>query len=170
MRVFAIDPGYGRCGVAVLERTGAKDSLIYSACIETSAENSFEERLSIVARECERLIEVHSPGSIALEKLFFSKNRTTAMKVAEVRGAILALAGSRQLGINEYAPSEVKSAVAGYGAADKKQIARMIHLLVKIDKLIRHDDEYDAIAIGLTHLASARSRALSSTERSKAVE
>lgn len=156
MKVLAIDPGYGRCGVAVLERIGGKDVLHYSNCIETSAETAFEERLSQVFEECERLVRMHAPDCLAIEKLFFSANRVTAMKVAEVRGAILSLAGSRALSVHEYTPGEVKSATAGHGGADKKTMARMIRLLVKIEKPIRHDDEYDAIAIGLTHLASAR--------------
>jgi len=160
MKVLGIDPGYGRCGVAVLERTDGTDTLLYSECIETSSELPFEERLAIVAAACSQLIQTHAPEHIALEKLFFGKNRTTGMRVAEVRGAILALAGAAGIAVAEYAPNEVKSATTGYGSADKKQVAKMIHALVKIGKVIRHDDEYDAIAIGITHLACARARAL----------
>ena len=156
MKVLGIDPGYGRCGVAILERANGKDILHYSECIETSPHMDFTERLSIVANRCEELIAEHAPDCIAMEKLFFAKSRTTGLKVAEVRGAILALAGGSSLSVFEYAPSEVKSAAAGYGSADKKQVIKMLHALVKIEKAIRHDDEYDAIAVGLTHLASAR--------------
>jgi len=78
------------------------------------------------------------------------------MRVAEVRGAILSLAGSVALPVFEYSPGEVKSAAGGSGSADKTQVAKMLHALVKIDKIIRHDDEYDAIAIGVTHLARSR--------------
>lgn len=157
MRVLAIDPGYGRCGVAIVQRDGIKDVLIYSDCIETSAETEFTERLNAVVRACERLVELHAPDCIAMEKLFFSKNQKTAMRVAEVRGALLSLAGSTAIPVFEYSPGEVKSAAAGSGSADKAQVAKMLHALVKIDKAIRHDDEYDAIAIGVTHLALARS-------------
>lgn len=160
MKVLAIDPGFGRCGVALLEREGGKDRLIYSNCIETSSELLFEERLAVVAEECGRLMREHAPETVALEKLFFSKNRTTAMKVAEVRGAILALAGAFSIEVAEYGPGEVKSATTGYGAADKKQVMQMVRALVKIEHAIRHDDEYDAIAIGITHLACAGSRSL----------
>lgn len=156
MKVLAIDPGYGRCGIAVLERAGSKDVLLYSACVETSATMEFTERLNEVVQECIRALEAHSPDCIAMEKLFFSANQKTAMKVAEVRGAILSLAGSSSLKVFEYTPGQVKSAAAGWGGADKKAVATMLHALVKIDKVIRHDDEYDAIAVGVTHLAHAQ--------------
>jgi crossover junction endodeoxyribonuclease RuvC len=78
------------------------------------------------------------------------------MRVAEVRGAILAIAGAASVPVHEYTPGEIKSAVAGSGNANKAQVATMVRALVKIPRPVRLDDEYDAIAIGLTHLASAR--------------
>ncbi len=156
MKVLAIDPGYGRCGVAVVEKQNGKDVLLYSDCIETAAATEFAERLNTVAQECSRLLAHHKPDCVAMEKLYFSNNQKTAMRVAEVRGAILAIAGAAGARVFEYTPGEIKSAAAGHGAADKKQIIKMLHALVKIDKVVRLDDEYDAIAIGITHLASAR--------------
>lgn len=156
MRVLAIDPGYGRCGIAVLERTGSHDTLIDSTCIETATGLDFTDRLRTIVEGVESMLTRHAPHTLALEKLYFKANRTTAMRVAEVRGAILSSAAAAGLDIFEYGPGEVKVAVAGDGRADKKQIARMIHMLVKIDRPIRLDDEYDAIAIGLTHLARSR--------------
>ena len=155
MRVLAIDPGYGRCGIALIEREGAHDTLRYSTCIETSPTLDFTERLRMIIDHVERVMLNHAPEALAIEKLYFKANRTTAMRVAEVRGAILAAAGARNMTIHEYGPGEVKVAIAGDGRADKKQMARMIHLLMKIEG-VRIDDEYDAIAIGLTHLARAR--------------
>lgn len=154
MKVLAIDPGYGRCGVAIVERAGTKDVVLYSDCIETSATMDFTERLNTVAAECRRLLGVYKPECVAMEKLYFAKSRTTGLKVAEVRGAILAIAGEASIAVFEYSPSEVKSAAAGFGGADKKQVIKMLHALVDIKKNIRHDDEYDAIAVGVTHLAS----------------
>jgi len=156
MRVLAIDPGYGRCGIAIVERSDGKDVLIYSDCIETLSTTDFPERLSTVAQECRRVLGIYKPSCVAMEKLYFGKSRTTGLKVAEVRGAILALAGEAGLSVFEYSPSEVKSAAAGHGGADKKQVIKMIHALVKITKPVRLDDEYDAIAVGITHLASHR--------------
>ncbi|MDO8514457.1 MAG: crossover junction endodeoxyribonuclease RuvC [bacterium] len=157
MKVLAIDPGYGRCGVAVVEKGGGgKEVLLYSECIETSAKMDFPARLAVVVDECARLIKKHSPDCVALEKLYFQNNQKTAMRVAEVRGALIGAASNAGLKVFEYTPGEVKSAAAGWGGADKKALAQMLHALVNIEKKIERDDEYDAIAIAVTHLARAR--------------
>ncbi|MDP2648652.1 MAG: crossover junction endodeoxyribonuclease RuvC [Patescibacteria group bacterium] len=157
MKVLAIDPGYGRCGVAVVEKNGGgREVVLYSDCIETSPKTEFVERLAQVAGECARLLRLHSPDCVALEKLYFQNNQKTAMQVSEVRGALINTASEFGLAVFEYTPGEVKSAVAGSGRADKRSLAKMLHTLVSIEKEITHDDEYDAIAIGITHLARAR--------------
>lgn len=156
MRVLAIDPGYGRCGVALLEKVDGKAVWIYSDCIETSAKDAFPERLAAVASACAILVKKHKPDALAMERLFFNSNQKTAMHVAEVRGAILHVAATAELPSFEYTPGQVKSATTGYGKADKKQVTSMLHMLLKIEKEVQHDDEYDAIAVGVTHLAHAR--------------
>lgn len=153
MKVLAIDPGYGRCGMAVVERVGSKDVLLFSTCVETSSTTEFGERLRAVVDECDRLIAKYSPDSLAMEKLYFNVNQKTAMRVAEVRGALLSAAAKAALKVHEYTPGEVKSAAAGWGGADKQTVARMLNTLMKIEHAIKHDDEYDAIAVGVTHLA-----------------
>lgn len=142
--------------MAILERVGTKDILLFSTCVETDPKADFSVRLHEVVSVCEALLAAHTPDHVAMEKLFFKANRTTAMKVAEVRGALLNAAAAAAIPVSEYSPAEVKSATAGWGKADKKQIATMLHVLVKIDAQIKHDDEYDAIAVGVTHLAHAR--------------
>lgn len=156
MKILAIDPGYGRCGVAILERVNNKDILLHSDCIETSSKDEFPSRLATIMRECEILFDDHSPEEVILEKLFFKTNQKTAMHVAEVRGAIIAAAAMRNIPIHEYTPPQIKSAIAGWGGADKKQIITMVRMLLPITKTIKHDDEYDAIAVGLTHLAISK--------------
>ncbi|MBI5456239.1 crossover junction endodeoxyribonuclease RuvC [Candidatus Kaiserbacteria bacterium] len=156
MKVLAIDPGYGRCGFAIVEKEKGKETLLYSECVETPKTQDFPERLATVVAACTRLIEKHHPNAVAIEKLYFTKNQKTAMHVAEVRGALIATAAGAKLPVSEYTPGQVKSAVAGWGNADKTSVAQMLHALVRIEKKILHDDEYDAIAIGLTHLAHAR--------------
>jgi crossover junction endodeoxyribonuclease RuvC len=156
MKVLAIDPGFGRCGIAVLSRSGGKDDLLYSDCIETPATNDFNERLLRVVTECARIARAYEPDAMALEKLYFQKNQKTAMHVAEVRGALINTAAELGIPLSEYTPGEVKVAATGWGNADKAAVARMVHTLLKIDKKIEHDDEYDAIAIGITHLARSR--------------
>ncbi len=159
MRVLGIDPGYGRCGMAIVERgANGNDLLVYSDCVETSPKSQFTERLGIVADECARLIEKFAPDEVALEKLFFSGNQKTAMHVAEARGALIQVATSHGIKVSEYTPSQIKNAAGGWGSADKQQVIKMLHLLIKIEKKIRHDDEYDAIAVGVTHLAFCGSR------------
>jgi crossover junction endodeoxyribonuclease RuvC len=156
MRVLAIDPGYGRCGVAVVERGTLGERLLHSECIETSAKTAFPERLRAVTAVISRLLVHHEPDAVALEKLYFQKNQKTAMRVAEVRGALIETAARFGVEVCEYTPGQVKSAAAGSGCADKQAVAVMVRALLKIDKQIQHDDEYDAIAIGITHLAYAR--------------
>lgn len=155
MKILAIDPGFGRCGVAVLEKQNGKEVLLYSECIVTSAKTTFPERLGVVISDCEAVLQKYSPDCVVLEKLFFATNQKTAMQVSEVRGALINMATRHGVKLAEYTPMQVKSAL-GYGKADKKQVAKMLHMLVKIDKPIKHDDEYDAIAVGVTHLAHAR--------------
>ncbi len=156
MIILAIDPGFGRCGVAVLEKKKGKETLLYSDCIETSPKASFPERLLQVAQECARLIQTYSPEALAMEKLFFTANQKTAMQVSEARGAIITEAARAGIPVFEYTPNQIKGAVSGFGGADKKQIATMLHMLVVIEKTIKRDDEYDAIAVGVTHLAHSR--------------
>lgn len=156
MRVLAIDPGYGRCGIAIVEKSGGKDAVLFSSCIETPASQEYTERLRTVIEAIERTIAAHSPDALAMERLFFTNNQKTAMRVAEVRGAILSLAAAAGLTAHEYGPGEIKVATTGDGRADKKQVAAMVKLLVTMPTPVRLDDEYDAIAIGLTHLARAR--------------
>lgn len=171
MKVLAIDPGYGRCGVAVVEKNSStpfdsaqgkslgasgREVLLYSNCIETDAAVDFPVRLAQVVDECARLIEKYAPDCLAMEKLYFQTNQKTAMRVAEVRGALINTAQGAGIEVFEYTPGEVKSAAAGSGAADKKAVARMLHALMKIEKDIEYDDEYDAIAIAVTHLSRIR--------------
>ena len=162
MRVLSIDPGYGRCGMAIVERGPAgKDILVHSECVETFATSEFAERLGAIIVRCGSLIEEFSPDEMAIEKLFFSGNQKTAMRVAEVRGALIQSATERGVAVSEYTPAQIKSAAGGWGGADKRQVITMLKMLMRIDKVIKHDDEYDAIAVGVTHLAMRGSRTTS---------
>jgi crossover junction endodeoxyribonuclease RuvC len=145
--------------MAIVERDSTgKDVLVFSECVETTAKSEFTERLAAVADECGRLIEKFAPDAMAIEKLFFSGNQKTAMHVAEVRGALIQSATARGLAVAEYTPAQIKNAAGGWGGADKQQVITMLGMLMKIDKQIKYDDEYDAIAVGVTHLAFMGSR------------
>ncbi len=155
MRVFGIDPGFGRCGVAVVEKSGSgKEILLYSDCIVTLDTGDFSARLGAIQSACRELIATWQPERVALEKLFFTKNAKTAMRVAEARGSLLAMVHENGLPVREYTPNEVKVAVTGSGRADKEQVASMVARLVAMRKIPKYDDEYDAIAVALTDLAS----------------
>lgn len=155
MKVLAFDPGYGRLGVAVAEKdTHNKEVLLYSDCIETNPKDEFIDRLKEIGDEVSRLIRTYSPDYVAVENLFFNTNQKTAMQVAEARGAILYLAAASGVLVCEYTPLQVKIAITGYGRSDKRQMIDMIHKLVTVDKEVRYDDEYDAIGVALTCLAS----------------
>lgn len=134
----------------------SREVLLYSDCIETSSKDPFADRLAVVADACTRIISEYAPDCVAMERLYFSANHKTAMQVAEVRGALINTAAVAGISVIEYTPAQIKSATAGFGGADKAAVARMIHTLLKIDKVIKYDDEYDAIAIGVTHLAHSR--------------
>ncbi len=154
MKILGIDPGYDKLGIAVVEKVeGEKEKLVYSACIKTTRGAPFNERLMQIAEIVEQTISAHSPAALAIEKLFFTSNQKTAMQVSEVRGLIIYLASKNNLQIFEYTPSQVKSTVAGSGNASKDQIINMVPRLIKINKEIKEDDEYDAIALALTCLA-----------------
>jgi crossover junction endodeoxyribonuclease RuvC len=157
MRVLGIDPGYGRCGVAVVEKSTGVESLLYSNCIETEVTLSFSERMREVANGVLGLISSYSPDVIAIEEVYFSKNQKTVLHVAEIRGMLLYLAVSNHIPVEEYNPLRIKVAMTGYGKATKDQVIQMIERLVKPEKTITHDDEYDAIAVALTHIAETRS-------------
>ncbi len=151
MRILAIDPGYDRLGMAVLEGTASKPELLWSDCV-TPEKGAPAGRLAHVSRAVTDAIMKYSPDALSIETLFFSVNKKTAIGVAEARGAILAAAGALSIPVKEYSPQQVKNAVTGHGGADKSAVARMLPLLLKLPEKKRTDDELDAIAIGITSL------------------
>jgi crossover junction endodeoxyribonuclease RuvC len=155
MKILAIDPGYERVGVAILEKvSGQKEILLFSECIQTDKKFEHSERLFQIKTELEKIIKKHKPKFLAIENLFFSKNQKTAMLVAEARGAILVTAKSHGLEVSEFTPNSIKVAVTGYGKSDKKTIINFLPKLIQINKKIKYDDEFDAIAIGITFFAT----------------
>lgn len=156
MRTLGIDPGYDRLGVAVVEKTNGNETLIYSDCVQTDKTLPFPERLRIVGDAIALAIADYKPNHVAVENVFFSTNRKTAMDVAAVRGLILYIAEKNNCEVFEYTPPQIKVAVAGSGRGTKKDIIAMVHHLVTFNKKKALDDEYDAIAVALTHSAIHR--------------
>jgi crossover junction endodeoxyribonuclease RuvC len=160
LKIVAFDPGFERLGAAVVEKAGGKEALVHSECIRTDAKTPFPDRLALLGKAAESLIKKHKPGAVALEKIYFEKNAKTAMQVAAVVGVLAYVAAKNGLPVYEYTPLEVKAATTGYGRSDKAAVAAMVFKLLGIKALPAGrqglDDELDAIAIGLTCLASAK--------------
>lgn len=151
-RVLAVDPGYDRLGISVLEGSPSAPTLIWSTCV-TPPTKVREERLAYIQQALHTAIQEYKPHFFALESLYFSTNKKTALGVAEARGTLLAEASRCGLPVIEIPPGSVKLAVTGNGRADKKAIMRMIPLLVSLPPKKRLDDEFDAIAVGIAGLA-----------------
>ncbi len=156
MRVLAVDPGYDRLGVAVMEKEGGQERLIHSTCILTDKQTTLPERIGELGLAFERLMQEFEPAQVAIETLFFNKNQKTAVAVAEARGVVIFLARKYGAFVREFGPSEVKVAVTGYGKSDKKAVMEMLPRLVKGLPEKALDDEYDAIAVAVTALAHYR--------------
>ncbi len=156
MIILGIDPGFDRVGIAVLKKERGTETLLYSACFTTDRTADFIDRLAAVGGEIGRVIEAHSPDTLAIENLFLSNNQKTAMRVAEARGAIIYEAARRGLSVHEYTPLQIKSALTGYGKATKDQVTFMAGKILTLDLSSKIDDECDAIAIALTHSATIR--------------
>jgi crossover junction endodeoxyribonuclease RuvC len=153
MRVISVDPGYDRIGVAVLELRNDKECLVYSSCIETDKKASLNDRVHFLGQEFEKLIIKYTPDTLGIETLFFNKNIKTALGVSQARGAIIYLAQTHNCVVREFGPQEIKIAVTGYGKSDKSSVIDMVKRLVPQSPQSALDDEYDAIAVGITCLA-----------------
>lgn len=151
MKILALDPGYDRCGIAVIERVqNNKEHIVSSSCFTTNKQDRFEQRLLDVSNNLRDWINTHTPDACALETLFFATNQKTAMHVAETRGALLLVATEMGVPVYEFTPKQVKIAVTGDGGASKQQVMMMLPKLISIQKTIKYDDEFDAIAVGVT--------------------
>ncbi len=153
MRVISVDPGYDRLGVAIMELDNGVEQIIYSACIETDKKQSLNDRLLFIGKEFTTLLETYQPDTLGIETLFFNKNVKTVMGVAQSRGVIIYLAQTANCTIYEFGPQMIKVAVTGYGKSDKAAIIDMVRRLVPSAPAKALDDEYDAIAVGITCLA-----------------
>lgn len=157
MRVIAIDPGYDRCGIAILEKEGnEKEKIVFSECFQTDKKTSLNQRIFSIGKRIEALIESYQPTYMAIEGLFFSKNTKTALQVSETRGVVIFQGVNKGLTLYEYTPNQIKVAVTGYGSARKEDVHRLVEKLISLDDKKYIDDEIDAIAVGLTFFASYR--------------
>jgi len=151
--VLGIDPGLSRCGYGVVEKKGHTTRAVAAGVIRTSPKTPLPQRLSEMQREFRLLIGEYRPQVVAVERVLFQVNVRTAMSVGQASGIAMAEAASAGCDVIEYSPNEIKSAVAGDGAADKSQMERMVQMILGIDKPLRPVDAADAIAVALCYLA-----------------
>jgi crossover junction endodeoxyribonuclease RuvC len=147
VKVLGIDPGTAALGYGIVERTGGRLREVDHGCLSTSADLPLPERLLAIHALVDELIALHEPDVVGVERLFFSRNVQTALGVGQARGVVLLAAAQHGVEVREATPSEVKSAITGYGAADKEQVARMVQLVLGMSERPRPDDAADALAI-----------------------
>ncbi len=156
LRIIGLDPGFGRLGYGIIERVGRDWELVIAGIIETTPKQAFVKRLMVLNTELTDLIKKYKPVGAAVEELFFAKNVTTGIKVAEARGVIILTLAQAKIPIKELTPLQVKQALTGYGRAEKRQVEYMVGHLLKLKPGKRlKDDAYDALAIALAAAGGA---------------
>ena len=149
MRVLGIDPGTAALGYGIVDSTAGRVREVDHGCLETSPDVTLPERLLAIHALVDELLASHRPDLLAVERLFFSRNVQTAFGVGQARGVVLLAAAQHGVPVREATPNEVKSAIAGYGAADKEQVQRMVQMVLGMSERPRPDDAADALAIAV---------------------
>ncbi len=151
MRILGIDPGYATVGFGILDYQGMQFQPVEYGAILTEAHTDFGERLAQIYEDMCFLLDKHRPQALSVEKLFFNTNKTTGILVAEARGVILLAAAQKGVPVYEYTPLQVKSAVVGYGKAEKMQVMDMTRRILHLAEIPRPDDAADALALAICH-------------------
>lgn len=149
MIVLGIDPGTAALGWGLIDQTAGRLRAVDHGCLVTSPDLPLGERLLAIHRHVTELIALHDPAVVAVERVFFSRNAQTAIAVGHARGVVLLAAAEAGRPVREATPNEVKSAIAGYGAADKQQVQRMVQIVLGMAALPTPDDAADALAIAV---------------------
>lgn len=159
MFVLGIDPGLSRCGYGCVEH-GRPPRAVAAGVIRTDPELERSVRLAELQHEIRGLIVEQDPDVVAIERVFFQQNVSTAMSVGQATGVVMAEAAVAGCDVVEYSPNEVKEAVAGWGGADKDEIGRMVQTLLGLSHVLEPADVSDAVAVALCHLARQPSAAV----------
>jgi crossover junction endodeoxyribonuclease RuvC len=145
--VLGIDPGTAALGYGIVERKAGRLREVDHGCLVTSPDLGLPDRLLAIHSLIDELLSLHQPHLLCIERLFFSRNVQTAFGVGQARGVVLLAAAQHGTPVREATPNEVKSAITGYGAADKEQVQRMVQLVLGMADVPRPDDAADALAI-----------------------
>ncbi len=151
LKILGIDPGYDRVGWAVGTYKNSKFEVEGLGCIQTNKKDDIFGRYNQIINELLSVIEKFSPNSLAIEMLYFAKNKKTALRVSEARGVIISIALNSGLEVFEYSPNEIKLAVTGSGAADKQAVEKMVKMQISYNLNGQIDDAIDALAVAMTH-------------------
>jgi crossover junction endodeoxyribonuclease RuvC len=152
LRVLGIDPGLTRCGVGVVDVAPDRSAtLVHVGVIRSAPDEPIERRLATIAAGIRAVLAAHSPAVVAVERVFAQHNRSTVMGTAQASGIALLIAAEAGLPAATHTPSEVKAAVTGYGAADKRQVQTMVARVLRLDALPQPADAADALALALCH-------------------
>ncbi len=155
MIILGIDPGTATTGFGVIEHTGNRIRHIENGVIKTFPKDLQSDRLLIIKKAFVKILNKHKPDHLAIEKLFFSKNASSARYVYQSLGVMLMCAADKKIPITEYAPNEVKSAITGFGKADKKQMQEMVKVLLNLKEIPKPDDAADGLALAICHSQKA---------------
>ncbi len=151
MRILGIDPGLGICGFGLIEMSGGNTAKALDfGAVTTTVDAPLPDRLLELYDSLVQVFEETKPEMVAVEKLFFSKNITTGIAVAEARGVVLLVAAQKKLPVYEYSPNQIKLSLAGYGAATKTQMEEMVRIHLGLEKKPKPDDAADALAVAIT--------------------
>lgn len=157
MRIIGIDPGTGILGFGVIEIDQKQNPrLVDGGVIRTPVKEDDVKRLQIIYDELSDIIMQTKPEAMAVEKLFFAQNVTTAMTVAQARGVVLLCGIQNRLTVSEYTPLQIKQALTGYGRADKKQMQEMVRVILGLKTIPSPDDSADALAVAICHSMTMR--------------
>ncbi|HRU85046.1 MAG TPA: crossover junction endodeoxyribonuclease RuvC [Eubacteriales bacterium] len=149
--MMGIDPGLATIGYGILNSEKGLHTVVDYGVMTTPAKTSIPERLRKIEAGCIKLYETYKPDAVAIEELFFTKNVTNGILVAQARGVILLTLSARAPALYEYTPNQIKQGLTGYGGAEKYQVQQMVKALLKLKEIPRPDDAADALAIALCH-------------------
>lgn len=155
MRTIGVDPGIAIAGFGIVDWEGGRVKPVQYGSIETPAHTDQGIRLQMIYETLLGLIDKYKPDQMAVEKLFFNRNVTTAFSVGQARGVILLAGVQKGLEVAEYTPLQVKQAIVGYGKAEKKQVQEMVRIFLNLRETPKPDDVADALAVAICHAHSA---------------
>lgn len=159
VRVLGVDPGSDTTGYGVIDSDGRRYVLVEYAGIRGPKHLSFPQRLLAISRKLEEVIERLSPQACAVEDTFYAVNVKSALKLGQARGAVLVAAARAGVEVFEYSPLEIKSALVGYGRAEKQQVQEMVRVLLGMKDVPEPLDASDALAVAICHVNIASTRA-----------